>query len=154
MFGREVFNREVRSKTVEIKAEREAVWKILEDIDAYPDWNPFTHKVLSGFSLGDSIELHVRMPKRGDRMQKETICEMRKPDQMAWSMTLGSAFILSARRDQYLKNVGGDKCSYETVDEFTGLLAPLVYHLFAEDIENGFNAMAYALKERAEGSSQ
>ena len=41
---------------------------------------------------------------------------------------------------------------YLTADAFTGLLTPLVVLLFGGLVRGGFNAMAGALRERAEAS--
>ena len=65
-------------------------------------------------------------------------------------MTLGISPLLSALREQRLESITNDRCSYSTSDRFSGLLSPLVYFLFYEDVHDGFNRVAYALKHRAE----
>ena len=145
-----MFKCAISSKRVTIQASQEKVWGILFDISSYSQWNPFTHRVESSLKLGDKIDLYVRMPVRGDRMQTETVCCMDKPRQMAWSMKLMSSKLLAARRDQMIEKVDDSSCTYETMDVFEGLLAPLVMRLFKQDVEGGFNNMAQALKVRAE----
>lgn len=145
-----MFKKEIRSKKVIINASQQKVWLFLFDIDTYPEWNPFTYQVKSSMRVNDSIDLYVHMPKRGDRMQRETICVMDEPKQMAWNMKLGFSFLLRARRDQFIEKMNEQSCSYETVDVFEGLLAPLVYWLFREDVAYGFNAMALALQKQFE----
>ncbi len=145
-----MFKKEIRLQKVTVNANQQVVWNMLFDIDGYPEWNPFTYQVKSSMRLNDRIDLYVRMPLRGDRMQSETICVMDEPRQMAWNMKLGLSFLLRARRDQFINKTGEQSCTYETVDVFEGLLAPLVYLLFREDVEVGFNAMALALQQHFE----
>jgi len=147
-----VFKSEIRSHKIFINASQKKVWDILFNIKDYPQWNPFTYRVESDMEIGSNINLFVRMPKRGDRMQSETICYMDEPKQMAWNMYMLSPVLLSARRDQFIDKINEESCSYETVDVFEGLLAPLVMLLFKDDVGLGFNTMANSLKIRAESN--
>ena len=54
------------------------------------------------------------------------------------------------RREQRLESLSESRCRYTTTDAFTGVLTPLVVLSFGGLIRHGFNAMAVALKERAE----
>ena len=65
-------------------------------------------------------------------------------------MIMGARWLLVTRREQCLEALGETRCRYTTTDAFTGVLTPLVVLLFGGLIRGGFNAMALALKERAE----
>lgn len=147
-----MFTHTVLSHTVEIDAPREVVWESLVDLAQYPHWNPFTIKAEGSLEVGNAIDLHVRMPKRGDRIQTEIVEEIDAPRCLSWGMTLGVSPLLSALREQKLDSLSKDRCSYSTSDRFSGLLSPLVYFLFYDDVYNGFNRVAYALKHKAEAS--
>lgn len=140
----------IRSQKVEILAPIDIVWAILIDLEKYPEWNPFTYRVDTTLNIGDPVELYVRMPKRGDRVQREVVREVNKPYTLAWGMNMGFDFLLKARRDQQLEIIDECRCSYQTWDAFSGLITPLVLALFADDMQNGFDGVATALKERAE----
>lgn len=142
----------VYSDVVEINAPIEKVWQVLLDFDRYPDWNPFTHKVETDLKIGSPVNLHVKLPKRVSKLQVEYVREVTEPNVLAWGMTMGAEFLLVALREQHLKATGDNSCTYHSTDAFTGLLTPLVKLLFGNSIRDGFNAMAYALKERAEVS--
>lgn len=140
----------VYSDKVEINAPQEVVWEILVDLNRYGEWNPFTYRVDTRLLPGEPVELYVRMPKRGDRVQREQVRTVDRPVTLAWGMKLGFEFLLNALREQRLVKIDENRCTYQTWDSFSGLLTPLVVKLFEEDVQNGFNNVAYALKARAE----
>lgn len=147
-----MFEQTIYSRVVEINASRERVWNILTDLKQYPQWNPFTYRVVTTLAIGDPVDLYVRFRKRGEVTQKEQVCIVQKPERLAWGMKMGARFILCAQRDQVLTALDDGHCTYQTWDAFSGLLTPLVMALFRQDIEDGFNAMAAALKVRAENT--
>ena len=51
---------------IEIDAPPERVFDILVDLEAYPDWNPFTPRVESSLEIGAPVHLHVRL--RGQKL--------------------------------------------------------------------------------------
>lgn len=144
------FTHTVYSQKVVIHAPVERVWAILVDLQRYPEWNPFTHRVESTLNIGDPVALHVRMQRRGELVQQEFVRSVVPCSTLAWGMRLGHACVLEALREQRLERLDEHSCTYQTWDRFGGLLVPLVRVLFGRDIETGFNAVAAALKQRAE----
>lgn len=140
----------ILSDCVRINAPRELVWEILTDLKQYPAWNPFTYKVESTLSIGDPVDLTVKMGMLGNKQQREIVCTVKKPEQLSWNMKLGMPWLLQAQRDQFLLEVDSNTCTYQTSDTFSGLLTPLVLALYESQIKKGFNSVAYALKIRAE----
>ena len=140
----------VSSEKVTILAPIETVWGVLVDIEKYGEWNPFTYQVESSLKVGDPVELYVRMPNGGDRVSREIVRIVEKPHTLAWGMKMGFEFILKALRQQKLEIIDEHSCHFSTWDSFSGLMTPVVIRVFGQDMEDGFNAMAYALKERAE----
>ena len=140
----------VYSDIVEINAPIEKVWRVLLDFDRYGDWNPFTYKVETDLKIGSPVNLYVKLPRRGSKLQVEYIREVSEPNILSWGMTMGAEFLLTAVREQHLKALGCECCTYQSTDAFSGVLTPVVKMLFSHSIRDGFNAMAYALKARAE----
>lgn len=145
-----MFHRKITSHTVTINAPRQWVWDILVDLKNYSKWNPFTPTIDGTLQLHKPLDLHVNMPKRGNRIQTEVVAEICAPHQLAWGMTFITPHLLSALRVQTLESLGEHCCSYSTSDTFQGALSVIVYKLFYNDVYNGFNQVAFALKARAE----
>lgn len=144
-----LFRHIVSSDSVEIEAPAHRVWKILVDVDRYGEWNPFTTRVDTSLEVGSPVDLYVTLGPFRLR-QPELIQDVVPPRLLAWGMVMGARWLLETRREQRLEALGESRCRYTTTDAFTGVLTPLVVLSFGGLIRRGFNAMAAALKERAE----
>ncbi|MCW2570281.1 MAG: hypothetical protein JWO88_339 [Frankiales bacterium] len=143
---------EVRSVTVEIAAPQSFVWDVLLDYSRYPEWNPYTVRVSSTCQLGDPVDLYLGNPwKPGELMhQREWVCLVEPPHRFAYEMPATPELDVHARRDQYVEATGPESCRYWTTDVLTGPLADVVMKHSGEWVKTGFDAVAVALKTRAE----
>lgn len=139
------------SDVVEIDAPPELVWSIMVDFPRYADWNPYTFRVDTELSLGAEVLLHLPSPdKPGESFT--TLEHMRviaPPHHLQYDT--GSSFTgMLAVRDQWVKDLGNGRSSYQTTDVFTGEFAQIAFDLQSSWVTDGFNATAYALKAHAE----
>ena len=143
---------EVRSVTVEIEAPQAFVWEVLLDYPSYPEWNPYTVRVESTCRLGDPVDLYLPDPlKPGELMhQREWVCLVEPPYRFAYEMPPTPELDVHARRDQYVEATGDGSCRYWTTDAFAGPLAAMVMEHSGDWVKAGFDAVAHALKARAE----
>ncbi|MCU1590107.1 MAG: hypothetical protein JWP11_1363 [Frankiales bacterium] len=143
---------EIRSVTVDIEAPQAFVWEVLLDYASYPVWNPYTVRVASTCLLGDPVDLYLPDPlKPGTLMhQREWVCLVEPPARFAYEMHPTPELDVHARRDQYVEATGPDACRYWTADVFSGPLADLVMEHSGAWVKAGFDAVAVALKARAE----
>jgi hypothetical protein len=134
-----------------IEAPRAHVWKILRDVDRYPEWNPFTPRIESDLTIGSAVILHVAMePGKPLLRQPEVMSSYVEGEELGWGTTLGLPLFLKANRTQRLIELGPSRCRYQTWDTFSGLLVPVVMGLYRKHVQRGFDETARALKERAE----
>ena len=143
---------EVRSVTVEIAAPQAFVWEVLLDYPRYPEWNPYTVRVESTCLLGDPVDLHLPDPlKPGELMhQREWVCLVEPPHRFAYEMHPTPELDVHARRDQYVEATSFETCRYWTTDVFTGPAAALVMEHSGAWVKTGFDAVAEALRSRAQ----
>lgn len=144
-----MFHHVVNSDAIEIEVPVERVWEILVDLELYGEWNPFTTRVDTSLEVGSPVDLYVTLGPFKLK-QPERIQAVDPPSLLAWGMIMGARWLLVTRREQRLEALSETRCRYTTTDVFTGVLTPLVVLLFGGLIRRGFNAMARALKERAE----
>lgn len=136
--------------SIEIAAPAERVWQILCDLDAYPQWNPFTVKVETDYVVGHPIVLYVDLGGRKPARRVEILRRWEPGVELRWDMTMGPAWWFRADRSQRVDVLGEQRCRYVTEDPFAGLFAPVVTALYAPKVQRGFEALATALARRAE----
>ena len=141
----------VVSDVVEIDAPASQVWAVMVDFERYPEWNPFTFKVETTLELGAPVVLHLPDPaKPGETFTTLEQISVIVADAHLQYNTGDSIPGVHAVRDQWVRSLGDERCSYQTTDVFTGDYAQVAFDLQGEWVTNGFNATAYALKARAE----
>ncbi|GAC1612033.1 MAG: hypothetical protein NVS3B26_30920 [Mycobacteriales bacterium] len=141
----------IESVTVEIDAPQQLVWDVLVDFARYGDWNPYTVRVEATLSLGADVVLTLPTPGRpGETMTTtETMRVIDPPRHLQYDTADRLAGILAVR-DQWVADLGGDRSSYRTADVFSGPHAQRAFDLQGAWVKAGFDAVAQALKERAE----
>jgi hypothetical protein len=138
------------SDVVEIDAPAQVVWDVVADFATYPEWNPFCVAVDGVFELGAPIVLHTPHPDQADHLlTQEWISAIAEPSHLQYN-TGDSIPGVHAVRDQWIEDLGDSRSSYCTVDVFHGEYAQLAYDLQGQWVTDGFNALAQALKVRAE----
>lgn len=148
---------------VDIDAPLEAVWDVLVDFDAYPEWNPITRVVQphTELALGERVHLSVSWGPYEEDGQPvdvrslvpaleldETLSVLEAPYALAWSDNRG--VILRAERIQHLSPLPDGRTRYATNERMEGLLVPIVARVYARRIIAGFRACGLALKSRVE----
>ena len=141
----------VVSVVVEIDAPQELVWEVVTDFAAYPEWNPFTVRVDTTGGVGDDVVLHLPDPAVPGELftTVETIRVVAAPHHLQYD-TGSSIPGMLAVRDQWVRDLGDGRSSYATTDAFSGEIAQVVYDLQADWVKAGFDAVAHAVKARAE----
>jgi uncharacterized protein YndB with AHSA1/START domain len=141
----------VTSVTVQIDAPASFVWDVLVDYPSYPEWNPYTIAAETTLELGERIDLTLPQVDGSDGtfINREFIRVVDPPHHLRYDTGEEMDGILGLR-DQWITELGPDRCEYYTTDTLSGDLADLVMETTGEWIQNGFNAVAHALKARAE----
>ncbi|KAL0952436.1 hypothetical protein HGRIS_006708 [Hohenbuehelia grisea] len=69
---------------------------------------------------------------------------------LKWTSIVGASFLLKAERWQSLSLDESGKTKYESFEVFSGILAHIVKFFMQDKLNQGFAAMAQALKKRTE----
>jgi len=131
-----------------IAARPEAIWALLTDATGFPAWNSTVASVEGRIAAGEKVTLRTKAdPKRAFPLK---VSEFVPPSRMVWSggMPLG---LFTGRRTYTLSPAPGGT-RFEMVEEFSGLLAPLITKSIP-DLQPAFDTFAADLKRRAESKS-
>jgi hypothetical protein len=134
----------------EIDAPPSAVWDVLMDLDAYPQWNPYTVAMRSTLRVGDPMVMTVKMNDLVTIEQTEHIRVLEPGHKICWGINTDTPELNSGERCQWLEPVANAGTRYVTEDLIEGTLNPLVLALFGNDIQVGFSRVAAALETRVE----
>ncbi|WP_380876342.1 hypothetical protein ACFB49_08260 [Sphingomonas sp. DBB INV C78] len=135
----------IQSITVEIDAPADFVWDVLTDVPRYPEWNPFTRKVVTDFAIGGAVRLTVPDSNGSDELFEfdEYLRTFEPPKLLAWGIPD------YALREQIVTPLGPDRCAYHSTDRWFGDgVADYVNH--GDYVQRGFDSVALALKARVE----
>ena len=126
-----------------------AVWRVLTDVSAYPEWNPFVTRVEGSFREGARPRVRIEPPGSRDLTFRPEVRVVRPERQLVWAGHLVVPYLFDGRHEFRLEPIGdGDRTRLSQRETFTGLLVWLL--LDADAVRRGFEAMNARLAERAE----
>lgn len=141
----------VTSETVQIEAPAAFVWEVLVDYERYPQWNPYTVAATTTLQVGAPIDL--TLPPYDDSGEpfttREFIRIVESPHHLRYDSGDELPGVVGVR-DQRITEVGPGRCIYDTSVALSGENADLALHLTGDWIQAGIDAVATALKDRAE----
>jgi hypothetical protein len=141
--------RTIRS-AIEIRAPLDAVWQILTDFSAYPEWNPHIRKVRGTPRVGKRITIHSRPPGGRTVVLRPVVVAWSPPTELRWRGTFLSRFLFSGEHGFKLEELAGTRVRFHQDETFTGVLVPLYARLRLPKTRDGFTQVNEALRERAE----
>lgn len=129
-----------------ISASPDAVWAILTDGPAYPQWNSGIDRIEGRVALGEKITVHAKISP--GRAFPVSVTEFSPERAMVWSggMPLG---LFKGVRTFTLSPQGNSVTRFTMREEFSGPLLPLIW-LSMPDLGPAFQQFAADLKSRAE----
>jgi len=132
-----------------IQAPPEAVWAVLTDAQAYPDWDSGVVGVEGRIAQGEKIKVVSEVnPGRAFPVK---VTELSPPRRMTWTggMPLG---LFKGVRTFTLEPDGDAGTRFAMREEFSGPLLPLIWRSMP-DLGPSFEQFARGLKQRAERNS-
>jgi hypothetical protein len=136
--------------TTDIAAPPERVWSILTDFAAHPQWNPFITAISGDLELGSRLSITVNPPGGKGMSFKPTLLAVLPNRELRW---LGHFLIprLFDGEHYFLLDPTPAGTRLTLGENFSGLFVRMMGAKGFANIEQGFDAMNRALKERAEG---
>lgn len=132
-----------------VDAPPEAVWRVLTDFAAYPEWNPFIPRIEGEVREGARLRVRIEPPGSLSATVRPEVQVVRPPHQLAWLGKLFVPHLFDGRHEFRLVPLAdGERTRFVQRETFGGLLVPIL--LDGEAVRRGFEAMNERLAERAE----
>lgn len=142
------------SASIEIEASPEEVWRVLTDLPAYPQWNPFmtSAKVTSdGGRLKEGATLrNVMHDRAGDTVFTPKLLTVDRGRELRWIGKMGPGWIADGEHRFVIEEIGDHRVRLTQSERFTGVAVPFVAGQLRADTLPQFHAMNEALARRAE----
>ena len=110
----------------EVAAPPDRVWQVVCDLSRYPEWNPFVVQCASTLTVGDPIDMRVRLFSAWAQPQREWIFEHVPGRRLCYGLPPGRLNALASRRSHDVTPSGAGGSRYVSHFELSGWLAPLV----------------------------
>ena len=144
--------RTIRS-AIEIRAPLDAVWRVLTDFEAYPEWNPHIREVRGTPRVGSRIAVRSHPPGGRPVVMRPVVLRWAPPTELRWRGTFISRVLFTGEHGFKLEQLAEGRVRFHQDETFTGLLVPLYGWLRLHRTREGFTQVNEALRERAESES-
>ncbi|MCG8588246.1 MAG: SRPBCC domain-containing protein [Proteobacteria bacterium] len=138
---------------VTIEAPPTAVWAVLTDLDAYPDWNSYSPRAEGELREGGVVTIDAQL---GDevRIVSNRVTRLDRERALCWHSLNWYGFLARGTRCRLLEPVGNGATHFRHHEIMEGPLAGLVERLYRPRIDAGLARMNADLKRTAEARSQ
>lgn len=131
--------------SVTIAATKETIWKILMDVEHYPEWNPFISSVSGKLAEGNKIQVKLQ-----GMTFRPRILTLNENTEFKWLGHFWFKGLFDGMHQFKLIANGDGTTRFEQNEHFSGILVPLFAKSLEKDTKLGFEQMNWALKSRAE----
>ena len=129
-----------------IAAPPDAVWEVLTDASAYPDWDSGVVRVEGDVAPGEKLKVTSEVnPKRAYPVK---VTRFEPARAMAWTGGMPLGLMKGVRTFSLAPENGTTRFTLR--EEFTGPMLPLIWRSMP-DMQPSFDKFASGLKARAEG---
>jgi hypothetical protein len=135
---------------IDIAAPAGAVWQVLTDFPAYPDWNPFIRRLEGEVRIGARLRVTMQPPGRRPMTFRPTVRVAKPERELRWLGHLLVPGLLDGEH-AFVLEPGSAGCRLRHEERFAGLLAGAFPGMLA-DTAKGFDALNAALARRVESA--
>lgn len=134
---------------IEIDAPPAAVWAMLADTAAYPEWNPFVRRLDGDLRVGAKLAVEIAPPGARAMRFKPTVVAAEGEREVRWLGRLLVPGVFDGEHRFRLEALPEGRTNFIQSERFSGVLVGL-FRGTLDKTRLGFEQMNIALKERAE----
>jgi hypothetical protein len=134
---------------VGVRAPAEAIWRIVSDIEHWPNWCALYPKARGALRIGAELELEVAVPGQPPRVIKPVIIDWVPNEQILWRLSMLAGLMKSTRYFE-IEELAPGSCIFSNGEMFEGLLGPTIAKRLGGPLKTAFRDMGEAVKRLAE----
>jgi hypothetical protein len=134
--------------SIDIDAPADAIWRVLVDFPAYPDWNPFIRRLVGEAKVGARLEVTAQPVGRKPMTFKPTVLVAEPGRELRWRGRVLMPGIFDGEH-AFIIEPQAKGCRLRHEETFTGVLVPM-FGAMLKDTAQSFASLNDALKQRAE----
>ncbi len=134
----------------EIDAPAERVWKVVSDLAAYAEWNPFIVRASGEVRPGARLDITITAPGMKPVSFRPRVLDVEPGHLVRWKGEYKVPGLFDGRHALIVDALDDSRSRFTTHEEVSGILLPFLGKVMAAS-QQGFEEMARALKARAEG---
>jgi uncharacterized protein YndB with AHSA1/START domain len=133
-----------------IDASPHDVWKVLVDLDRYPEWNRYATAAVGDLRVGGNVEIIV--PRQGEKRGPvdNRVTELVPDERLCWRSLSWYRYLVYGVRCRHLEGRPDGSTVFREVETMHGPLAGLVRRLMAAQLLRGLQTECDSLKEEVE----
>jgi hypothetical protein len=134
---------------IDIDAPADAIWRVLVDFPAYPEWNPFIRRITGEAKVGARLEITAQPANRKPMTFRPTVRVADPGRELRW---LGRVLLpgIFDGEHAFIIEPQTSGCRLRHEETFSGLLVP-AFGAMLDDTARSFAELNAALKRRVEG---
>lgn len=134
--------------TTRIAASPDAVWAVLTDTSAYPDWNPFVRRLDGDLRVGNRLCVDLKPGDSAPTTMKPTVVEVEPGRSFTWLGHVGVPGLLDGRHTFTVDPALDGTSVLVQAERLSGALTPLFRRMLTVDTPAAFEAANDALAAR------
>jgi hypothetical protein len=133
---------------IDIDATADAIWRVLVDFPAYPEWNPFICRIVGEARVGAKLEVTAQPANRKPMTFRPTVRVAEADRELRW---LGRVLLpgIFDGEHAFVIEPRANGCRLRHEETFNGLLVP-AFGAMLDDTARSFADLNAALKRRVE----
>jgi hypothetical protein len=135
--------------SVEIDAPPARVWRVLVDLPAYRDWNPFIVEAAGTVAVGNSLSLRMALPEREPMTITPRLLVVEPERELRWKGRLWLPGLFDGEHVFVLTALENGRTRVDHFENFSGLLLPIARGMVYDATVQAFHALNAALARRA-----
>ena len=128
------------------------IWRVLVDLDRYPEWNRYATSAVGELRVGGEVEINV--PRQGEKRGpvNNRVTELVINQRLCWRSLSWYKFLVYGVRCRHLEVQSDGTTIFREVETMHGSLAGVIQRAMAPQLLRGLQSECESLKEEVERS--